>query len=50
MLGGLLRTETINGFVFNVDGSHIIFSGDQQILQEMLSFLDGNIVEHRRKT
>ena len=49
-LGGLLKTEIINGFVFDAGGSHIIFSRDQQILREMLSFLGNNVVEHRRKT
>ena len=49
-LGGLLRTEVVDGFVFDVGGSHIIFSRDQQVLREMLSFLGDNVVVHRRKT
>lgn len=49
-LGGLLRSEVVNGFVFDISGSHIIFSRDQEILGKMLSLLDGNVVEHRRKT
>ncbi len=48
-LGGLMRTKNINNFVFDVGGSHIIFSRDQQVLQEMLSFLGGNVMEHYRK-
>ncbi len=49
-IGGLMRTKNINNFVFDVGGSHIIFSRDQQVLREMLSFLSNNIIEHRRKT
>ena len=48
--GGLLRSEIVNGFVFDIGGSHIIFSKDQRILQEMLSFLGNNVVKHHRKT
>lgn len=49
-LGGLMRTEIVNGFAFDIGGSHVIFSKYRQILQEMLSFLDDNITEHHRKT
>ncbi len=49
-LGGLLRTMTVNGFVFDVGGSQIIFSRDLEVLNDMLSFLGDNIVEHSRKT
>ncbi|MCD6409673.1 MAG: FAD-dependent oxidoreductase [Candidatus Verstraetearchaeota archaeon] len=47
-MGGLLRSEEIEGYVFDAGGSHIVFSKDQQLLATMLSFLDGKWVEHRR--
>ena len=49
-LGGLLKTKAIDGFIFDVSGSHIIFSRNQQVLREILSFLGYNVIEHRRKT
>lgn len=49
-LGGLLRSEVVGGFVFDIGGSHIIFSRDKQILEEVLSFLGKNYIEHHRKT
>lgn len=49
-LGGLLKTEVVNGFVFDVGGSHIIFSRDGKVLEDMLSFLGDNVVSHRRRT
>ncbi len=48
-LGGLLKTIIVNGFVFDVGGSHVIFSRDREILQEMLSFLETNFIEHHRR-
>lgn len=48
-LGGLLKSETINGFVFDVGGSHVIFSRDVETLKKMLSFLGDNVVVHRRR-
>jgi len=47
---GLLRTEIINGHVFDTGGSHIIFSRNREILSEMLSYLGNNIVRHKRDT
>lgn len=47
-IGGLLSSEEINGFTFDTGGSHIIFSKDYEILQEMLNFIE-NYVEHRRR-
>lgn len=49
-LGGLLRSEVIKGFTFDIAGSHIIFSRNNESLQEIKAFLDGNIVKHYRKT
>ncbi|WP_456468450.1 protoporphyrinogen/coproporphyrinogen oxidase [Archaeoglobus sp.] len=47
--GGLLKTETVEGYTFDTGGSHIIFSRDDCILSEMLAVI-GNYVEHRRRT
>ncbi|MEM4747506.1 MAG: FAD-dependent oxidoreductase [Archaeoglobaceae archaeon] len=47
-VGGLLRSEKVEGFTFDTGGSHILFSSDEKILKEMLQFL-GDYVEHRRR-
>ncbi len=47
--GGLLRSESIDGWTFDAGGSHIIFSSDGRILREMLSLI-GIYVGHRRRT
>ncbi|MEZ0345580.1 MAG: FAD-dependent oxidoreductase [Infirmifilum sp.] len=49
-LGGLLRSELIDGFTFDVGGSHILFSRDQEVLRELLGFLGDNFVKHERKS
>lgn len=49
-VGGLLRSEIINGFTFDIGGSHIIFSRNENTLQTLLNFLGNNVVKHRRKT
>lgn len=48
-LGGLLKSETVNGFTFDVGGSHVIFSRDVETLKKMLSFLGNNVIAHRRR-
>jgi len=48
-LGGLMKTVNENDFVFDIGGSHIIFSPNKHTLEELLSLLNGNIVKHRRK-
>ena len=45
---GLLRSEVVNGFTFDVGGSHIIFSKDQELLKEILKILGSNYLRHRR--
>jgi len=45
--GGLLRTEVVEGFTFDIGGSHIIFSRDESLLREMLGFA-GEVVSHER--
>lgn len=48
--GGLLRSEVVDRFTFDVGGSHIIFSRDSGALARMLGFLGGNVVEHERRS
>jgi len=49
-VGGLLRSSVINGYTFDVGGSHIIFSKNSDILREILNILNGNYVRHRRNS
>ena len=49
-VGGLLRSTVINGYTFDVGGSHIIFSKNSDILREILNILNGNYVRHRRNS
>lgn len=46
--GGLLRSETIRGHVFDIGGSHIIFSRNNKILVKILSYLNGEFIQHNR--
>ncbi|MEM2104441.1 MAG: FAD-dependent oxidoreductase [Candidatus Bathyarchaeia archaeon] len=48
LFGGLLRSITINNHVFDIGGSHVVFSRHKSALEKMLSFLDKNFVSHRR--
>ncbi len=48
-VGGLLKTEIIEGFTFDAGGSHIIFSKDKDALNFLLKFA-GKVVRHRRNT
>jgi protoporphyrinogen oxidase len=41
-LGGLLRTEEIDGYTFDCGGPHLLFSRDQNILSEIVSILEPN--------
>jgi len=47
---GLLKSTQVDGFTFDVGGSHIIFSKDKNILNFMVSLLKDNIVKNRRNT
>jgi protoporphyrinogen oxidase len=47
--GGLMKTIELNGFIFDIGGSHIIFSSNELILKELIAFLDGNAIKHHRK-
>ncbi len=48
--GGLLKSESVGGYLFDAGGSHILFSKDPTLLNELLSFLNGNYVKHRRNS
>jgi len=48
-LGGLMKSEVIDGFTFDSGGSHIIFSNNGEILREMIE-ITGNVVMHLRRT
>jgi len=50
VLGGLLKSISIDNHVFDVGGSHVIFSRNRSVLEEMLSLLDKNLVKRQRKT
>jgi len=47
---GLLKSIQIEGFTFDVGGSHIIFSKDKEILNFMVSLLGDNVIRNRRNT
>jgi len=48
-LGGLLRSDYVNGFTIDVGGSHVIFSKDEYVLSKMIGFLGNNVVAHERR-
>ena len=41
--GGLLRTEKVEGFSFDVGGPHMLFSRNEKILSEIISILGENV-------
>ncbi|MEM1561188.1 MAG: NAD(P)-binding protein, partial [Ignisphaera sp.] len=48
-VGGLLRSEKINGHLFDIGGSHVIFSRNKTILNRMLEIID-DVLEVPRKS
>jgi len=40
--GGLLKSQVINGFTFDIGGPHLLFSKDKTILSEIIKFLGDN--------
>jgi protoporphyrinogen oxidase len=46
--GGLLRSEVVNGYLFDVGGSHIVFSKRRDIIEAILS-LGGEWVSRERR-
>jgi protoporphyrinogen oxidase len=49
-IGGLCRSKYIDGFTFDIGGSHIIFSRDHEILSYMKDMLGSNLEERDRNT
>lgn len=49
-IGGLCRSRREAGFTFDIGGSHIIFSRDDEVLGLMLSALDWNVSRRKRNT
>lgn len=49
-VGGLLKSEFIGKYLFDIGGSHIMFSKNSEKLNEMLSLLRGNYVRHYRNS
>jgi len=48
--GGLLRSEKVGDYLFDIGGSHIMFSRNYRVLSEMLSLLTDDYVAHKRNT
>jgi len=48
--GGLLKSVTIDGFTIDIGGTHIIYSRDRIILNELLSLLGDNVISHERRS
>src|SRR5262245_8468068 len=49
--GGLCASETVDGYVADKAGGHIIYSTDREVLSFVLGILgDGGAVESRRET
>jgi protoporphyrinogen oxidase len=48
--GGLCRSVTADGFTFDLGGSHIIFSRDEEVLAWMRAALGANREERHRET
>lgn len=49
-IGGLCRSESIDGFTFDTGGSHIIFSRDEPVLNLMKEAIRENREENSRNT
>ncbi|MEM0135869.1 MAG: NAD(P)-binding protein [Thermoplasmatales archaeon] len=47
-LGGLLKSEIINGFTFDTGGPHLLFSKYPEILDKIVSILGNNILKFSR--
>lgn len=47
-LGGLLRSEDVDGFLFDTGGSHVLFSRDNAKVSFLARMLGGNFARHRR--
>lgn len=50
IIGGLLRSEIVDSYLFDVGGSHVIFSSNKTVLDKMLSFLNDSTFISSRKS
>jgi protoporphyrinogen oxidase len=48
-IGGLCGTIVENGFTFDAAGPHIMFSKNKDVLNLMISVLDGNVHQNKRE-
>lgn len=48
--GGLLRSEKVDGYLFDIGGSHIIFSKNSKVLSEVIDILNDDLIAHRRNS
>ena len=48
-LGGLLRSEVIDGFTYDTGGPHILFSRNEDTLSQILAILGSNYKQMERK-
>lgn len=46
--GGLMRSVQENGFTFDIGGTHVIFSKDEEVLNFMLNLLGDNKIKNKR--
>ncbi|MEM3455847.1 MAG: NAD(P)-binding protein [Candidatus Micrarchaeia archaeon] len=46
--GGLLKSETIDGFTFDCGGTHLLFSRNSETLSKITSFLGSNLSKKKR--
>mgnify|MGYP001770655262 CR=1 FL=1 len=46
-LGGLLKSVVVNGYLFDIGGSHVVFSRNKSVLRDIL-LLSGKWVAKRR--
>ncbi len=49
-IGGLCRSRQEKGFTFDIGGSHILFSRDQEVLSFMNQMIEGNREQRDRNT
>ena len=47
--GGLLKTEVVDGYIFDVGGSHVLFSKDRNVINEIIS-LGGRWATKQRRS
>ena len=48
--GGLLKSINLDGYVFDMGGSHVIFSKNKEVLNQILNLIPGGIIRHYRNS